>query len=221
MVGQTFAIDFPTTPGAFQVNSAGGTSDAFVAKIGAPCAYSLSRTSQISPVSGGVGSTDLITAIGCGWSAVSSDDWISIVSADSGNGSATIDFEVRENFDERFRVGTVNISGQIFTVFQEGLASIECTNAISPTYDSFPSTGGSSSVNVIATKECIWSAVSNSNWVTITSNANGIGVGVVNYLVGHNPSTAARKATMTIAGQTFSIKQKGNVSNGSSGGKKP
>jgi hypothetical protein len=212
VVGQTFALDFPTTPGAFQINSGGGTSDAFVSKIGSPCVYSLSRTSQISPPNGGGGSVALNTAIGCGWSAVSNDGWITITSSDSGNGSTTVSFEMRDNFDPAFRIGTLTIAGLTFTVIQEGLASIECSNSISPRFDSFPSSGGSSSVSVIAANQCIWSAVSNSNWVAITSNDLGIGVGMVSYSVAGNPGAAARKGTITIAGQTFSIKQKGNVS---------
>lgn len=48
-----------------------------------------------------------------------------------------------------------------------------------------------------------------------------IGGGVVTYSVAANPGTASRKGTITIAGQIFAIKQKGNVSNGGSGGGKP
>jgi photosystem II stability/assembly factor-like uncharacterized protein len=219
VVGQTFAIDFPTTPGAFQVTSGGGTSDGFVAKIGAPCAYSLLRASQAFPMSGGSGGVDLTTDIGCGWTAVSNNSWISITSAGSGTGSETITFEVRENSDERFRIGSLSIGGQTFTVLQEGLGELNCSVSISPSFGSFPSTGGSSSVNVIATEECIWSAVSNSKWVTITSNDSGIGGGVVTYSVGANPGTAARKGTIAIADRVFVIKQKGNASSGSIGGK--
>jgi hypothetical protein len=212
VAGQTFSADFPTTPGTFQEIFGGGTSDAFVAKIGSPCVYSLSKTSQVSPPNGGSGEVDLTTAIGCAWSAVSNDGWITITSSDSGNGRTVVSFEVRENFAPEFRIGTLTIAGQTFTVIQEGLASIECSNSISPRFNSFPSSGGLSSVDVIAANQCIWSAVSNSNWITITSNDNGIGVGEVKYSVAVNPGAAARKGTITIAGQTISIKQKGNAS---------
>jgi len=43
----------------------------------------------------------------------------------------------------------------------------------------------------------------------------------VTYSVGGNPGTGARKGAITVAGQTFAIKQKGNVANGSSRGGKP
>jgi hypothetical protein len=195
--------------------------DGFVAKIESPCAYSLSAASAAFPVTGGSGSVTINAPAGCSWTAVSNDNWVFITSPDSGNGSATISFEVRENFDERFRIGTLTIAGQIFRVLQEGLGSGACSNAISPTFASFPSIGGSGSVNVIANEECIWRAVSNTIWLTLTSNDNGIGVGVVTYSVDANPGSTSRKGTITVAGQTFTIKQKGNVSSGGSGGGKP
>lgn len=220
VAGDTSSPDFPTTTGAFQPSSGGGFSDSFVAKISS-CAFSLSSTSAAFPLTGGSGSVTINAPAGCSWTAVSNDSWVFITSADSGNGNATITFELRENFDERFRIGTLTIGGQTFTVFQEGLGSGGCSNAISPTFGSFPSIGGSGSVNVIANEECIWRSVSNTSWVTLTSNDNGIGVGVVTFSVGANAGTASRKGTITIAGQTFAVKQKGNVaaSHGSGGGK--
>jgi hypothetical protein len=220
VAGETSSTDFPTTTGAFQPSSGGGFSDSFVAKISS-CAFSLSSTSAAFPLTGGSGSVTVNTPAGCNWTAVSNDNWVFITSADSGTGTGTITFELRENFDERFRIGTLTIAGQTFTVLQEGLGSGACSNAISPTFASFPSIGGSGNVNVIANEECIWRAVSNTSWVTLTSNDNGIGVGVVTYSVGANAGAASRNGTITIAGQTFAIKQKGNAaaSHGSGGGK--
>ena len=218
VVGQTFALDFPTTPGAFQVNNGGGgTSDAFVSKIGSPCAYSLSKTAKAFPPEGGSASFELTSALGCPWTVVTSDSWILLNSADTGTGGATISIEVRENFEERFRIGTLAIGGQTYTVLQEGLASVGCSNAITPTFGAFPSVGGNSNINVIASEECIWEAASNASWIAITSTDTGIGVGVVSYQVSSNPSTAARHGTITIAGKTFNVKQKGNVGNGRGG----
>jgi photosystem II stability/assembly factor-like uncharacterized protein len=220
VAGYTQSADFPTTPGAFQTMLR-NYGDGFVTKIESACVYSLSAASAAFPLTGGSGSVTINAPAGCSWTAMSNDNWVFITSANSGNGTASITFELRENFDERFRIGTLSIGGQTFTVLQEGLGSGACSNAISPTFASFPSIGGSGSVNVIANEECIWRAVSNTSWVTLTSNDNGIGVGVVTYSVGANAGTASRNGTITIAGQTFAIKQKGNVapSHGSGGGK--
>jgi hypothetical protein len=219
LAGFTASTNFPTTPGAFQVNFGGGSNDSFITKIASPCAFSLSRASQAFPATGGTGGVVLTADIGCAWTAVSNDSWIIITSADSGSGTDTLTFEVRENFDERFRIGSLTIAGLTFTILQEGLGAQNCSISISPVFASFPSTGGSASVNVIASEECIWSAISNSSWVTITSNHNGIGFGVLTYTVGPNPDTASRKGIIAIGGQVFVIKQKGNPSGSSIGGK--
>ena len=52
--------------------------------------------------------------------------------------------------------------------------------------------------------------MSRSGWLTITANADGMGSGVVSYVVGPNASGAARKGKISVAGQTFAIKQKAN-----------
>jgi hypothetical protein len=70
---------------------------------------------------------------------------------------------------------------------------------------SFPVSGGSGSVNIIATAGCPWTAVSNNTWIQITAGASGSGNGTVNYRVAS--STAARTGTMTIAGKTFTVNQ--------------
>lgn len=221
VVGQTFALDFPTTPGAFQVNSGGGTSDAFVTKIGSPCGFSLSRTSQAFPSAGGTGSVGLTTALGCAWTVLSQEPWIDITSANSGLGSADVTFEVSANPSERFRIATLTIGGQALTILQEGLGSSACIGNLFPTSESFSSNGGSSSVKVVANEDCIWTAISNSNWITVASNDNGIGVGTVSYSVDANPDPTARSGSITIAGRTFVVKQKGNVGNRRSGAHKP
>ncbi len=79
---------------------------------------------------------------------------------------------------------------------------------ISPTNQSFPASGGNSSVNVSAAGSCGWTAVSNVPWVMITLGANGSGNGVVSYSVLANPG-AARTGTLSIAGQTFTVNQAG------------
>lgn len=61
-------------------------------------------------------------------------------------------------------------------------------------------------MSVIAPDGCAWTAVSNVGWITILSGANGSGNGTVTYSVAS--TTRARSGTMTIAGQTFTVRQK-------------
>lgn len=175
---------------------------------GAACANIIAPTSKAFSTAGGSGRLSLIGAVACNWIATTSDDWITIVSAPSGSGNATISFEVRENFTGRFRTGALAVAGRTFTVNQDGGESENCIYGITPAYESFPFTGGDGGFNVITSEECIWTATSNVNWITFTSSDNGIGGGAVTFLVDRNKSGVARKGTITVGGKTFSVKQK-------------
>ncbi len=82
----------------------------------------------------------------------------------------------------------------------------DCSFSIFPTRRSFPASGGEASVSVFAPDECAWTAVSNVSWITILSGSKGSGNGTVTYSVAS--TTRARSGTMTIAGQTFIVRQK-------------
>ncbi|MEK6673373.1 MAG: BACON domain-containing protein [Nitrospirota bacterium] len=85
-----------------------------------------------------------------------------------------------------------------------------CTYNISPTSQSFASSGGTGSVSVTASiSSCAWTATENLDWVSITSGASGTGNGTVNYSVSANATGATRTGNMTVAGQTFTISQSG------------
>jgi len=85
-----------------------------------------------------------------------------------------------------------------------------CSYDLSPIYsDTFTASGGSSSVTITTSAGCAWQAVSNADWISITSGASGVGSGTVNYTVAPNSSNGARLVRMTIAGQTYQIYQTG------------
>jgi WD40 repeat protein len=174
------------------------------------CAASLSPASQMFPASGGSGTVNLTVANGCAWTATCNGTCMTITSASSGSGSATVTFEVRENFSGSARSDSLTIAGQTFTMIQDGGLGEDCSYSISPTSSSFSANGGTGTVNVSASERCAWQPVSNVSWITITSNSGSIGNGVVSYRVDANPTSSGRKGTITIAGQNFSVKQKGS-----------
>ena len=90
---------------------------------------------------------------------------------------------------------------------------VSCTYSLSSSSQSFGSSGGSGSVNVVTTSGCTWTAVSNSNFVAITSGASGAGNGTVSYSVSPNTG-AARTGTLTIAGKSYTISQSANNPSG-------
>lgn len=93
---------------------------------------------------------------------------------------------------------TLNLGGQS-----------SCNYSISPTSQSFGSSGGTGSVSVSAPSGCSWQASSSANWIAITSGNSGSGNGAVNYTVVANSSTSSRSGTISIAGRTFTVSQSG------------
>ncbi len=144
---------------------------------------------------------------GVNWIATTSDSWITINNG-SGTGNGSVDFTVRDNPGERFRVGAITVAHRDFIVRQEGFGQSGCSYALTPTFLSFPSGGGAGSTTVVTTEDCIWTATSNAGWITITSDNGGLGTGTLTFTVGVNSSGASRKGTINISGTTFSVKQK-------------
>jgi len=172
------------------------------------CSYTITPSSSSFSASGGSSSLYVDTQTGCNWSAASNVDWIVITSGSSGSGPLRVYYSVGENAAASSRVGTLTVAGQTFTVNQAG---VPCSFTISPTNQSFPSTGGAGTVNVSATMPtCTWGAASNAAWITIT-RTSGSGSGQVGFDVGSN-SGSPRTGTISIAGWTFTVQQDGEPS---------
>ncbi|EDN71983.1 hypothetical protein BGS_0632 [Beggiatoa sp. SS] len=62
-------------------------------------------------------------------------------------------------------------------------------------------------MTVTTTEGCPWNAHSNKPWATITAGLNGEGAGMVTYEITENTSTQNRQATITLAGQTYTVNQ--------------
>lgn len=165
----------------------------------------ISPTNQSFPASGGNGSVSLTFPAGCSWSAVSNDSWITVTSGGSGTGNGTIFYSVAVNNTGSPRSGTITIAGLTFTVNQSNL---NCTFSILPTNASYPVGGGSGSVDVTSPAGCIWKAISQDDWITVTAGGNGVGNGTFNYSVDANGG-GARTGTIVIEGQVFTVNQAG------------
>ena len=189
--------------GELYVVNLGGT----VSRIVSGCTYSISPTGQSLAAGGGPGSTITVTAgAGCAWTAVSNASWLHVTSGASGSGNGSVGYSVDVNSSTSPRSGTLTIAGKTFTVNQSGASA--CTSSISPTSANFTRTGGTATVTVTVGSGCGWTAVSNASWIVVTSGASGSGNGTVAYSVGpYGGPRKNRVGTMTIAGQTFTVKQ--------------
>jgi hypothetical protein len=84
-----------------------------------------------------------------------------------------------------------------------------CDFSIFPALHSVSSSGGVGAVGISTNLNCLWTAMTNVPWVSITSNDRGSGSHAVYYMVKPNPSVSSRQGTLTIAGQTLKIYQAG------------
>src|SRR5206468_1042905 len=141
--------------------------------------FSLSPNQNFS-ASGSPGIFSVTSTGNCGWTAVSNSSFITVTSGASGTGNGTVGFTVAANTGPNQRTGTLSVGDKTFTVTQDGL---NCSYSIAPMAANFSAGSNASSVGVTATAGCAWAAVSNDNWLTITSGSNGTGNGTVNYSV--------------------------------------
>jgi hypothetical protein len=170
------------------------------------CSFAITPTSQTFGPGGGGDRVNVTTDYGCTWTAVSNDTGVvtvvAVMPGASNGGPGSVGYSVSANSGPA-RSASLTIAGQTFTVNQDS----GCTFSIAPSSASFPAGGGADSVTVSTTAGCAWSATSNDpSVVTISTGASGAGGGLVQYRVAAN-NGPVRKATLTIAGQTFTVNQ--------------
>lgn len=78
---------------------------------------------------------------------------------------------------------------------------------ITPAVAAFRSRGGAGSIASSSATTCPLTAVSNSDFLTITATRGGQAGGTVDYQVSPNAGTTPRTGTLSIAGRTFSVTQ--------------
>ncbi|MBP8609278.1 MAG: hypothetical protein KBI28_07715 [Syntrophaceae bacterium] len=176
------------------------------------CDYTLNPYTVYAGAAGISGNTAAVTTTsGCAWTAESNNPWITVTGGASGTGNGTVTYNVAPTTSASERTGTITIGGLVVGIIQDG-----CSFSINPTNANVPrNPGGSGSIAVNMTGNCVWSASSSAGWLTIASGASGTGSGTINYSYTANDSWFApsRTATITVNGpggtQTFTIRQAG------------
>ena len=137
------------------------------------------------------------------WTAASDSSWIVIKTGASGTGAGSVVYVVNANATADVRIGHINIGGNTYTITQYGYDA-----TISPTSATFDRQGGSGSISVTVDAGVSWSAVANSNWITV-SPTSGTSVGTVGYTVAAYDGVVSRVGSITIGGKTFTVNQTG------------
>jgi C1A family cysteine protease len=110
------AAQSSTSPRTGALTIAGSTFR--VNQAGVPCTYSISPTSKSFSANAGNGSVNVTSLTGCGWSAVSSAGWITMLSGQSGSGNGNVSYSVAANSSSSSRTGTLTVGGQTHTITQ-------------------------------------------------------------------------------------------------------
>jgi Subtilase family/Viral BACON domain/Putative binding domain, N-terminal len=173
------------------------------------CSYTVEAADAYFEMTGGSGNLTITSANNCGWAVAGKPDWIDL-SQGSGDGSATINYAVAANTTGISRQAQMTLAGTVFTVVQDGGTSGDCEIAASPSRKTFGASGGSGVITINAGPRCSWKAASNENWITFTTSGAGVGDQTLSFTVAANPGTSRRKATITVGGTSFNIKQKAN-----------
>ena len=146
-----------------------------------------------------------VTGAGCSWTAVSNDAWITVTSGVSGTSTGPVGLTIAANTSATARTGTVTVAGQTLTITQSGTGT--CLYSVVPLTKSALAAGDSGNVTVTSGANCAWTAVSNSAWISLTSNPMTVGSGTAALTIAQNPDATQRIGTMTIAGQTYTVTQ--------------
>lgn len=116
--------------------------------------------------------------------------------------------------------GSYYIAYGLFTLGRTANSSIRvelegsCSYSLSPSSMEVADSGGNVVVQVITSPGCAWTASSPVSWALLQGATSGSGTGTVVLNVSPNASTAARNALVTVAGQVFSLVQRGAPSGG-------
>jgi glucose/arabinose dehydrogenase len=172
-----------------------------------PCVYMVSPSERLFPAAGGDGTFTLTTTNDCGWIVATNVNWITL-GATNGAGTTTISFVVRDNLTSSPRTGLIHVGGQTFTVIQDSATAGNCTYRIAPKFQNIPASGGSGSFDLTTGQNCVWEVTTPDSWITITSGDAGSGNATITFTAASNPGRA-RKGTIRVADQIFSVKQRG------------
>jgi hypothetical protein len=184
------------------------------------CQYSVAPVDINLCMAGRTVTTTVTTQPNCTWTASPDASWLSVPSGSSGTGTGVITVTVPDNYDAP-RGGTIQVRWPTPTLGQNvRIAQAGCRYAVSKSAIAFPAPGGSGTFDVIqqsdptecggATQDrCVWSAVADVPWISITSGMPRSGDNPVSFTVSANAGADARVGTIKVRDKVVLITQAG------------
>ena len=160
------------------------------------------------------------TQAGCSWTVAANESWLTIPSGSSGTGPGAITIAFSENYDAP-RNGILMVRWPTPTAGQNiRLAQAGCVYAVSRSSFTFTSSPASGTFDVIqesvpntcggATQDrCIWSAVADVSWITITSSMPRSGDNPVAFTIAANDTPTSRVGRIAVRDKVVVIMQAG------------
>lgn len=168
------------------------------------CAVTTEASASTFPAAGGTTSIAVNTERECQWTATPDGLWLKVTSGASGQGPGTVQLAAAANADPVTRTAAVVVNNQRVQIAQD---AADCRIDLGARSASFPSAGGTGSVDVLASSPlCPWSASSDSDWIAITSGASGKGSASVAFRVSATAG-GPRTGTIRIGGVAFTVDQ--------------
>ena len=172
----------------------------------AKCQVTASGPETAIAAIGGGGTVVVSAQPECPWSISTEASWITDVSPAKGQGTANVQFTAAPNPVPTPRQADIAVSGVPVHVNQD---AAPCSFDVKPQAVTVGFVGGNESVTVTTLAGCMWTALSQVDWVTVTSSKDNNGAQTVTFDVAANAATAARTGSITVAGQPITVSQSG------------
>ncbi len=175
-----------------------------VTQWGTDCALALSPIARVHGENAEQSTVTISTASGCPWTIINTNEWITNLTAQSGNTSSNFTYALSAHVGGAPRVGVVWVNDQSFTVIQQ-----PCAFAIDPVSRAHFYSAQTGSICVAAGPVCAWAIENTNSWISFSSPLQVMGNGRVDYAVEANPTSNPRLGTFSVAGIGFTVFQDG------------
>jgi hypothetical protein len=178
------------------------TSEVTTAPTPAKCQLTVAGPPNVV-ADGGTGTISVTAQPECAWTVSTQASWLSQFSPASGQGNGTVAFRAEPNPAPSTREAEIVVNDSQLRVMQE---AAPCRFSLAPETQSVAASASNVSVSISVLNGCAWTARSNSEWLTITSRADGNGSGTLTFRVAANGG-GPRTGTLTIGDRTHTVSQ--------------
>ncbi len=164
------------------------------------CTYTVTLATSAFGGGGGTSEASVKAPAGCGWTAVSRADWITIRSGANGSSDGTVSFSVAPFDGAEPRAAALVIAQQTLSVTQN-----LCDARPKPEALNFADSGGQADMDIEVDAGCRWTAEPGAAWVAVAP-ASGVGPARVTVRIEENRESE-REAVLRVNSRPVTIRQ--------------